>query len=277
VAAHAACRFVDSAREKAHVTPFDAVGQPTPGVGPRVAVAIVGGLLIPALAGCGAGFGSAVDKVVANNAAGEVNGVLARAIVIVKGRQATAAALAGTLINRSRQDDVLQTIMLTDEAPGSATITVTPDLPLAAGQLLPLGIEAHQPITVPDARSIIVGDFVRVVMHFRQAGDLHLEVAAADRTYFYSDVIPTPPTEETQSGAIPIVTDKPATATPRPTGRPTARPTSTSSPTPTATARTARPTASPAQARANAPAAARTVPAARASAAAKPGASPPQQ
>jgi len=137
------------------------------------------------------GFTPQVDDVQADNAAGQAHDVLARAIVLVKGKAAPAAALAGTLINAGDRKDQLQTITLTDAAPGSPTVTLTPNLNLDPGQLVNLGVGDSPPITVPDASSIKVGDFVNVVLHFRSAGDIALQVACVDRTYYYSDVLPT--------------------------------------------------------------------------------------
>jgi outer membrane biosynthesis protein TonB len=121
----------------------------------------------------------------------------------VKGREASSAALAGTLINRSTHNDVLTMVSLTDDAPGSPLVTLSPNISLAAGQLLPLGAENHQPLTVPDARGIVVGDFVDVVLHFRDAGDLHLQVAAADRDRFYSELVPAGPTAPPAQADVP--------------------------------------------------------------------------
>jgi hypothetical protein len=158
---------------------------------------------LPTLSGCGAGFNSAVDEIVPDNAAGQVNGILARALVLVKGQGAPSAALAGTLINRSNHDDVLTTITLTDDAAGSQSVSLAPNIALAAGQVLPLGAEQRPPITVPDARAINIGDFVNVVLHFQSAGDLRLQVAAAERKYFYADEVPTAPNAPTTQGAAP--------------------------------------------------------------------------
>jgi len=143
------------------------------------------------LSACGAGFSSQVDEVKADNAAGQAHDVLARAIVLVKGQAATSAAIAGTLINAGNRRDQLQTVTLTDSAPGSPTITLNPNLDLDPGQLIKLGVGDSPPITVPDATSLRVGDFVDMVLHFRNAGDIKFEVACVDRTYFYSDVVPT--------------------------------------------------------------------------------------
>jgi hypothetical protein len=143
-----------------------------------------------ALSGCGEGFSAQVDQVRADNAAGQAHDVLARAIVLVKGQAAPAAALAGTLINAGNRSDQLQTITLTDTAPGSPTVTLTPNLTLSPGQLVNLGVGNSPPITVPDATSLRLGDFVDVVLHFRNAGDIPLTVACVDRTNYYSDVLP---------------------------------------------------------------------------------------
>jgi hypothetical protein len=169
----------------------------------RVAALALIAVALPTLSACGAGFNSAVDKVEAPNAAGSANGILARAVVLVKGREASSAALAGTLINRSSHNDVLTMVSLTDDAPGSPLVTLSPNIPLAAGQLLPLGAGNHQPLTVPDARGIVVGDFVDVVLHFRDAGDLRLQVAAADRDRFYSELVPAGPTAPPAQADVP--------------------------------------------------------------------------
>jgi hypothetical protein len=175
--------------------------------------------LVPALAACGAGFHPEVDDVTGQNAAANVGGILARDIVVVKAPQAPAAALAGTLINNGSQNDTLQTVSFTDDAPGSQTVTITPNLAIAAGQLLPLGAEGDQPITIPNAAAITVGDFVGVVLNFAQAGDMHMQVAAADREFYFSSIgpAPTPAGAATQADAASratvtgthIVTDKP--------------------------------------------------------------------
>jgi hypothetical protein len=165
--------------------------------------AVTAAVLIAAtvsLSGCsGSGFSAQVDDVRADNAAGQVHDVLARAVVLVKGQAAPAAALAGTLINAGDRSDQLQTITLTDTAPGSPTVTLSPNLTLDPGQLLNLGVNGSPPITVPDASSLRLGDFVNVVLHFRNAGDLTLSVACVDRTYYFSDVLPTTaPSSNTQ-------------------------------------------------------------------------------
>jgi hypothetical protein len=173
----------------------------------RTSAALIA-ILLP-LAGCGDGFRAQVDDVQADNAAGQTHGVLARAIVLVKGEAATAAAIAGTLINSSNRTDQLQTISLTDTAPGSPTVTLNPNLNLKPGQVITLGVDDSPPITVPDATALRLGDFVNVVLHFRNAGDMRLQVACVDRTDFYSDVLPI-----TTPSPTPSVTPS-ATATPR--------------------------------------------------------------
>lgn len=193
----------------------------------RVAALALAAVALPSLSACGAGFNSAVDKIEAPNAAGNVNGILARAVVLVKGREASSAALAGTLINRSSHNDVLTMVSLTDFAPGSPLVTLSPNIPLAAGQLLPLGAENHQPLTIPDARGIVVGDFVDVVLHFRDAGDLRLQVAAADRDRFYSELVPAGPTAPPAQADVPGrgaygKAGPPAKAEPAATGKPSA-------------------------------------------------------
>jgi hypothetical protein len=146
--------------------------------------------LLPGLAACGAGFEAQTLDVQADNAAGEVNGVIARAIVIVKGKNSPTGALAGTLINRGDKPDTLTTITLTDHSPGAQSVTISPNLILNPGQLVPLGVGEFKPITIPDARSIKVGNFTDVVLTFKEAGVLRLQVETKDRTFFYSDVIP---------------------------------------------------------------------------------------
>jgi len=167
--------------------------------------AVLIAILLP-LGGCGSGFSSQVDDVQADNAAGQVHGLLARAIVLVKGQAATSAAIAGTLINSSNRSDQLQTISLTDTAPGSPTVTLTPNLNLKPGQVISLGVGSTPPITVPDATALRLGDFINVVLHFRNAGDMALQVACVDRTNYYSDVLPV------------------ATPTPTPSSTPSATP-----------------------------------------------------
>jgi len=146
--------------------------------------------LVPGLAACGAGFDAETQFVEADNANGRVNDVLARAMVLVKGKQAPSAALAGTIINRSSKSDVLTTVTLTDVNPGATTVTVSPNLPLAPGQLLPLGVGEFKPLTIPDARALKVGNFTNVVLTFKEAGQLKLQVETKDRTFFYEDVTP---------------------------------------------------------------------------------------
>jgi hypothetical protein len=163
-----------------------------------------------ALSGCGEGFSAQVDDIRADNAAGQAHDVLARAIVLVKGQAAASAAMAGTLINAGNRSDVLQTITLTDTAPGSTPITLSPNLTLQAGQLLSLGNGDSPPITVPGASALRVGDFINVVLHFRSAGDIPLQVACVDRTYQYSDVLPTTTPEPTQNDTTSKATNKKA-------------------------------------------------------------------
>jgi copper(I)-binding protein len=162
------------------------------------------------LSGCGEGFSAQVDDIRADNAAGQAHDVLARAIVLVKGQAATAAAMAGTLINAGNRSDQLQTITLTDTAPGSTPITLTPNLTLEPGQLISLGNGNTPPITVPGASALRVGDFIDVVLHFRNAGDIPLQVACVDRTNYFSDVLPTTTPEPTQNDTTSKATSKKA-------------------------------------------------------------------
>jgi hypothetical protein len=107
------------------------------------------------------------------------------------------------LINAGDKTDQLQTITLTDTAPGSPTLTLTPNLNLDPGQLISLGVGDSPPITVPDASSLRTGDFVAVVLHFRSAGDISLTVACVDRTSYYSDVLPTTTPGASTQGDVP--------------------------------------------------------------------------
>jgi hypothetical protein len=172
-----------------------------------LAAALLIASMLP-LSGCSNGFHAAVDEVQPPNAAGQAHGVLARAIVLVKGEAATAAAIAGTLINTGARTDQLQTISLTDTAPGSPTITLTPNLNLRPGQVISLGVGDTPPITVPDATSLRLGDFINVVLHFRTAGDMPLQVACVGRTGYYADVLPAAPspTPTTTPSASPSAT-----------------------------------------------------------------------
>jgi hypothetical protein len=180
----------------------------------RAVIAALSIAVALSLSACGQGFSPQVNDVRADNASGQAHNVLARAIVLVKGQAAPAAALAGTLINAGDRKDQLQTITLTDTAAGSPTITLTPNLNLDPGQLVNLGVGDSPPITVPDASSIRVGDFVNVVLHFRTAGDIALQVACMDRTYYYSDVLPTTsPSPATQGDTPTKATRKTGTAT----------------------------------------------------------------
>lgn len=145
---------------------------------------------LPGLVGCGAGFEAETQLVRPDNANGEVNGVLARALVLVKGKQASSAALAGTLINRSGRADVLSTVTLSDATAGATTVSVSPNLALAAGQLVPLGVGQFKPITIADARTLKVGNFTNVVLTFKEAGPLRLQLETVDRTLFFEDVTP---------------------------------------------------------------------------------------
>jgi hypothetical protein len=163
-----------------------------------LASAVLIATLLP-LGGC-SGFNAQVEEVQADNAAGQAHGVLARAIVLVKGQAATAAAIAGTLINTGNRTDQLQTISLTDTAPGSPTVTLNPNLNLKPGQVVNLGFNGGPPITVPDATALRLGDFINVVLHFRSAGDMPLQVACVDRAGYYSDVLPVIPPSPTPSG-----------------------------------------------------------------------------
>ncbi|MGQ0464077.1 MAG: hypothetical protein ACT4QG_02035 [Sporichthyaceae bacterium] len=146
--------------------------------------------LVPGLAACGAGFEAETRLVKADNANDEINGILARNMVIVKGKQAPSAALAGTIINRSNKPDVLTTVTFTDVNPGATTISLSPNIQLQPGQLLPLGVGEFKPITIPDARAIKVGNFTNVVLTFKEAGQLRLQVETKDRTFFYEDITP---------------------------------------------------------------------------------------
>lgn len=233
--------------------------------------------IIPTLAACGAGFHPEVDDVTGSNADGNVGGILARDIVVVKAPQAAGAAMAGTLINNGSQNDILQTVSFTDDAPGSQTFTISPNRALPAGQVVPLGAEGDQPIAIPSAQAINVGDFVNVTMHFAQAGDMHMQVAAADREYYYAGIgpAPSPTAAATQADAASratvtgtrIVSNKGAGATPTtpPKAQP-AKPGDVAKPAKTPAAKA--PAKSPAPAKSVAPAAkpaAATKPAAAAS------------
>jgi hypothetical protein len=228
-------------REKAAVTPS-----------PRtrlIALALIASTL-PALSACGAGFDASVNEVTGQNSDSNLNGILARDIVIVKAPQAPTAALAGTLINSGHRADVLQTVSFTDDAPGSPTLTISPNLNLAPGQLQPLGAGNTAPISIPNAQGITVGDFVYVNLHFAQAGDMHMQVAVADRTFYFANIggTATPTAAATQADApgraafagTQIVTDPKAPAkTPKPrataTAAPAAQPKKTAKPNTAAT------------------------------------------
>lgn len=175
---------------------------------------------LPGLAGCGAGFEAETQFVKPDNANGEVNGVLARALVLVKGKQASSAALAGTLINRSGKADVLTTVNLTDATPGATGLSISPNLALAPGQLVPLGVGQFKPITIPDARALKVGNFTNVVLVFKEAGPLRLQLETVDRTFFFEDV--TPEGNAPAGQAKQKIETKPVVKPAKPAAKPTA-------------------------------------------------------
>lgn len=159
----------------------------------RVASAALTLAALPALSACGSGFNASTNKVQADNAAGEAGDVLARAIVLVKSRNALPAALAGTLINRGDRPEVLERIELTESTPGARTITIEPGITLRPGVPLALGTEGVDPITVAEAGGLRVGNFALVVLSFRTAGDISLQVPIETRSGFYSDIVPSAP------------------------------------------------------------------------------------
>lgn len=197
----------------------------------RAATAVLAVALVSGLSSCAAGFTSATDKVQADNASGEAGSVLARAIVLVKSKNAIPAALAGTLLNKGTQNDVLERIELTEDTAGARTITLTPDLTLSPGEVIAFGAEGNDPITVPDAADLHVGNFADVVLRFRTAGEIHLQVPVVVRSGFYADIVPSVPpafVKDTKPIDEPTIAGK---KSPKPTKDETASPVAT----PTAT------------------------------------------
>lgn len=172
---------------------------------------------LPALSACGSGFDAATEKVEADNAAGEAGSVIARAIVLVKSRNATPAALAGTLINQGQTPEVLELIELTEATPGARTITIEPNLTLRPGEPVALGTEGTDPLTIAQAAGLRVGNFANVVLRFRNAGEIRLDVPIEARTGFYSDIVPSTPARIPTSTPPPNRDRNSETASPEPT------------------------------------------------------------
>ncbi len=194
----------------------------------RAASAVLALALAASLSSCAAGFEAATDKVQADNASGEAGSVLARALVVVKSKNAIPAALAGTLINRGPQNDVLERIELTENTPGARTITLTPDLTIRAGEVLPFGTEGNAPLTVPDAADLRVGNFADLVLRFRTAGEIRLQVPVVVRSGFYADIVPSAPPPA-------ALADENPTGNGAKANRRSAKPVERATPTPTAT------------------------------------------
>ena len=157
--------------------------------------------LVPGLSACGEdGFDPATNLVTADNAAGatKTEAIIARAIVVVKSKGANVSALAGTLINRSKVADVLQTVEIRT-SPSAAPLTLSPALAINPGQVIAMGTAAQEPLTVNDGGTLLVGHFVDVTLRFKTAGDVRLEVPVALRDHFYSDVEPATGTTSTQA------------------------------------------------------------------------------
>lgn len=158
--------------------------------------------LLSGLSACAGGdaFDPATNLVTADNAAGETKteAILARAFVLVKSKGAPASALAGTLINRSKTVDTLDSIQI---APGNGAplIDLKPALALNPGQVLAMGTEAHEPLTVPDNGTLQLGHFVDVTLLFRTAGAIKMQVPVEVRDRFYSSVMPATGTTATQA------------------------------------------------------------------------------
>ncbi|MGQ0631244.1 MAG: hypothetical protein ACT4P1_09390 [Sporichthyaceae bacterium] len=159
----------------------------------RAVVIAAAVLATTGLSACGAGFTAGTDKVEAGNANGEVGGVLARNLVLVKSPQASPAALAGTLINNGNRPDLLERIELTENTAGARTISLTPALTLAPGAVLPFGSQDEPPLTIPEAASLRVGNFATVVLRFRDAGDLSLSVPIEPRDNEFAEIVPEAP------------------------------------------------------------------------------------
>lgn len=162
-------------------------------VAKRVATAALVLAAVPGLSACAAGFTAATDKVTADNAAGETGELLVRNLVLVKAPKASPAALAGTLINQGTADDVLERIELTEQTTGARTITVSPNLTLKPDGIVRWGTAGSAPLTVTDAGSLRVGNFAEVVLRFRTAGEIRLQVPIVPNTGFYSDIAPSTP------------------------------------------------------------------------------------
>ena len=172
----------------------------------RAAAATVLVLAVTGLSACtpseDTGFDFATDKVKADNAAGRTasGGILASALVLVKSKDAVAAALAGSLLNRGETADTLESVVLTPVGNAAASaITVTPNLVLQPGVVYPLGTPGNAPITVPNAQALKLGHFVDVRLHFRTGGDIKVQVETHKREGFYSEVLPEVSTPATQA------------------------------------------------------------------------------
>jgi len=148
------------------------------------------------VAGCAAGHSPESNLVDPDNAEASVGGILARALVMVKADDADAAALAGTFVNRGSTADVLETIQV-EAGEGSAggqagALSVAPALELPASSAVTVGSGDAPALTVPGAKELKVGTFVRLTLNFRQAGALELEVPLENAEGYYASVTPTP-------------------------------------------------------------------------------------
>jgi hypothetical protein len=147
---------------------------------------------VSGLSACG--FNAATDKIQADNAQGStpMGSVIARNLVLVKSPNAIAAALAGSLINKGTSPDTLETVTLTPDAePGAQPVVLHPNLTLAPKSVVQWGTVGHDPLTVPNAQNLKLGHFVDLLLHFKTAGDVKVQIETHKREGFYADVLPT--------------------------------------------------------------------------------------
>jgi copper(I)-binding protein len=192
-------------------------------------------LLMPAIAGCEAGNGAPTLMFHAASAGTQtvVNGIRITNVFVLGAPSGStlpagsSASLFLSLFNDGPADDTLESV----SAAGAASVTLdggTVAVPLET----PVNLTGPQPSAVLNNLSAPLpsGGYVKVVLQFKNAGPVTLQVPVEPQSYYWSTYSPAP-------SAVPT------TAVPTGTASTTAVPTGTASTGPTATA-TATPSAS---------------------------------
>lgn len=185
-----------------------------------LAAAVAAGLLAVALAGCGTSSSAASYFVKPNNANAQIGHILVRGGMLVRGT-ASDASLVVTLADADNSDDVLQKVSVGEplQAPegaspaaaGSAPVEVSPNVTVAAGGAVHLGVAGASPVVLKGFTAP-AGSVVPVTLTFRDSGVLTLSMLVQEATGDYAQYAP---------GATPPTLTAPPTSTAAPSPGPT--------------------------------------------------------